>query len=139
MSEAPLAPVRAWLTVARQPHAPVLVPLLGMGVAAPAILLAASTDRLPLAIAGLLAFGLTKAFADANMMPILTLISDRRFRATGYGVLNLCACIVGGITIYVGGALRDAQIAVSDIFLFGAASIVVCAVLLSFVKPRSHR
>ena len=112
-----------------------LVPLIGMGVAAPAILLASSTNVLPLALGGLMLFGLTKSFADANMMPILTLVSDKRYRATGYGVLNLCACVVGGITIYAGGALRDAKIDVSNVFHFGAASIVVCAVLLYFVRP----
>jgi MFS family permease len=122
----------------RQPQAPILVPLVGMGVAAPAILLAASTDHLPVAIAGLMAFGLSKAFADANMMPILTLISDRRFRATGYGVLNLCACVVGGLTIYAGGALRDARVDVSHVFQFGAGSIVVCGALLYLVL-RAHR
>ncbi len=118
------------------PHAPVLVPLIGMGVAAPAILLASSTSVLPVALGALMVFGLTKAFADANMMPILTLVSDRRYRATGYGVLNLCACVVGGATIYAGGALRDAKIDVSSIFHFGAACVAICGVLLYFVKPR---
>lgn len=118
-----------------RPDAPVLVPLIGMGVAAPAILLAASTGLLPLALGGLMVFGLTKSFADANMMPILTLVADQRYRATGYGILNLCACVVGGITIYAGGALRDARIDVGNVFRFGAASIVVCAVLLYYVRP----
>jgi len=97
----------------------VLVPLIGM-CAAPAMLLASSTNVLPLALGGLMVFGLTKSFADANMMPILTLVSDKRYRATGYGVLNLCARVVGGITIYAGGALRDAKIDVSNVFHFGA-------------------
>lgn len=119
------------------PHAPILVPLIGLGVAAPAVLLAGSTDTLGLAIAGLAAFGLTKSFTDANMMPILTLVSDRRFRATGYGVLNLCSCTVGGLAIYAGGMLRDAKIDVSAIFQFGAALVVVSAALLYFVKPRA--
>ncbi len=118
-------------------NSPVLVPLIGLIVAAPAILLATSTDYLPLAIVGLMIFGLTKSFSDANMMPILTLISDRRYRATGYGVLNMCACLVGGLTIYAGGALRDAKIDVSTIFHFGAGSIAVCAVLLYFIYQRT--
>lgn len=120
-----------------QLNSPVLVPLIGLIVAAPAILVATSTDYLPLAIAGLMIFGLTKSFSDANMMPILTLISDRRYRATGYGVLNMCACLVGGLTIYAGGALRDAKIDVSTIFHFGAGSIVVCALLLYFIYQRT--
>lgn len=114
-------------------NAPVIVPLIGLIVAAPAILLSSSSSFLPLAIGGLMVFGLTKSFSDANMMPILTLISDRRYRATGYGILNLCSCIVGGITIYAGGALRDAKIDVSTIFRFGAASLVVCALLLYLI------
>lgn len=77
---------------------------------------------------------LTKSLADANMMPMLTLVSDKRYRATGYGALNLCACVVGGITIYAAGALRDAKLDVSNVVHFGAASIVVCAGLLSFVR-----
>ncbi len=119
-----------------RPQAPMLVPLIGLCVAAPAILLAASTNTLGIALAGLMLFGLTKAFADANMMPILTLVADRRYRATGYGVLNLCSCVVGGITIYAGGALRDAHVNVSHVFQFGAASVVVCAGLLYLVLPR---
>ena len=119
-----------------QPNAPVLVPLIGVIIAGPAILLAAGATVLPLALAGLVGFGLTKAFADANMMPILTLVVDRRYRATGYGVLNFAACLVGGATIYAGGVLRDARIDVSNIFLFGAACIALCAVLLHRVLPR---
>ena len=121
-----------------RPDAPVLVPRIGMCVAAPAILLASSTNVLPLALGGLMLFGLTKSFADANMMPILTLVTDKRYRATGYGVLNLCACVVGGITIYAGGALRDAKIDVSNVFHFGAASVVVSGVLLYFVRSRAE-
>lgn len=118
------------------PRAPVLVPFIGLCCAGPAILLAGSTDVFPLAIAGLMLFGLMKSFTDANMMPILILVSDRRYRATGYGVLNLCSCLIGGLTIYAGGMLRDAKIDVSRIFQVGAVSVVVCAVLLYFVIPR---
>jgi hypothetical protein len=72
------------------------------------------------------------------MMPVLCLISDPRYRATGYGVLNMVACIIGGITIYAGGVLRDAHVDLSRVFQFGAACTVVCAVLLFFVKPQLH-
>ncbi len=121
-----------------RPDAPVLVPRIGMCVAAPVILLASSTSVLPLALGGVMVFGLTKSFADANMMPILTLVSDKRYRATGYAVHNLCACVVGGITIYAGGALRGAKIDVSNVFHFGAASVVVSGVLLYFVRSRAE-
>ncbi len=120
-----------------QPNAPMLVPLIGLIVAAPAVLLAGSVGVLGLALAGLMAFGFTKAFADANMMPIVTLVCDARYRATGYGILNFCACLVGGLTIWAGGALRDAKVPVNTIFLAGAASVCVCAFLLYLMLPRS--
>ena len=114
----------------------VLVPVIGLSIAAPAILLASSTPWLALTLGALVVYGLTRTFVDANMMPILCLIADRRYRATGYGVLNSVACLVGGATIYIGGALRDADVDISRVFQFGALTIAVCAVLLWFIKPQ---
>lgn len=119
------------------PRAPILVPVIGLFLAAPGILLSGTAGVLWLAICGLIVFGVTKSFCDSNMMPILSLVADPRYRATGYGVLNLCSCTVGGLTVYVGGALRDAHIPVNRIFHFAAISILVCAVLLYFVRPRT--
>lgn len=115
----------------------IYVPLIGLLVASPAILLASSIDWLPLAIAGLVCFGFARAFADSNMMPILCTVTDPRHRATGYGVLNLFSCIVGGLTIYAGGMLRDANIDVSRVFQFASVSILVCAALLFFIRAQS--
>ena len=115
----------------------VLVPLIGLLLAVPGILVASSVSVLPLALAGLVLFGVTKAFSDPNMMPILCSISDARFRATGYGVLNFFSCLIGGLSIYAGGALRDAHVNVSHVFQFGAFTVVVCATLLYFVKPQA--
>jgi predicted MFS family arabinose efflux permease len=119
------------------PRARMLVPAIGLALAAPAIMLAASTPFLALAIVGLVAFGLTRAFSDSNMMPILCLISDSRYRATGYGVLNFFACVSGGITIYLGGAMRDAHVNINHVFQFGAIGVLVSAGLLLFVRTQS--
>lgn len=114
----------------------IYVPLLGLLIAAPGILLASTINWLPLALAGLVIFGLAKAFSDSNMMPILCMVSNPKYRATGYGFLNLFSCVVGGVTIYAGGMLRDAHVDVSRVFQFAAASVLVCAVLLAAI--RSH-
>ncbi|HEX7632614.1 MAG TPA: MFS transporter, partial [Lacunisphaera sp.] len=114
----------------------VLVPFIGLLVAAPGILLASTIDWLPLAIAGLIFFGLAKSFADTNMMPILCSIVDARYRATGYGVLNLFSCAIGGLTIYGGGVLRDADVNVNRVFQFAAACVLVCAFLLYCLRPQ---
>jgi hypothetical protein len=119
------------------PQACIQVSIIGLIVAVPGILLTANTTVLPLAIAGLVLYGLASAFAGTEIMPILCLISDPRYRATGFGVVNLFSCIVGGATIYAGGALRDAQVDVSRLFQFGALGVLICAGLLVLVKPRT--
>jgi sugar phosphate permease len=113
----------------------ITITAIGLCIAGPGILLAANTDILIVAIIGLMIYGLMRSFADANMMPILCLVADPRYRATGYGFLNMFACIVGGATIYAGGKLRDNDVDLSRVFQFGAVGLVVCAVILFFVKP----
>jgi MFS family permease len=119
------------------PYGRFYVPFIGLCCAAPGIFLAGSTNLLPLAIVGLVVYGFARAFADCNMMPILCQVTDPRYRATGYGVLNLCGTVVGGFTIYAGGALRDAKIDVSLIFGFASVSMVGCAALLLLIKSHA--
>ena len=114
----------------RSERAPVYVVMVGLAMAVPSILLICSTNVLGWAVVGLVGFGLFKSFADTNMMPILTLICDSRYRATAWGILSLCACTIGGISIYVGGMLRDANVSVARIFQFGAGGFVVSLFLL---------
>lgn len=123
----------------KDPNGRIYVPLIGMIVAAPGVVLAAHASVLPLAVTGIVIYGLTRAFADCNMMPILCQVTDPRYRATGYGILNLCSTLVGGATIYLGGALRDAQVNVNLIFYFAAFAMLGCAGLLWLIKPRQPR
>lgn len=119
----------------KQVLGPIYVVMVGIAVAAPSILLVSVTDTLVVALGGLVLFGLTKSFVDANMMPILTLIVDSRYRATGYGLLNLCACVVGGASIYAGGVLRDAEVNVVRVFQLGGLSFFVSLAVLFFLRP----
>jgi MFS family permease len=118
------------------PRACIFVSAIGQIAAVPGILLLCFTGSLPLAIIGLAFYGLTNSFSSSEMMPILCLISDPRYRATGYGILNLFACEIGGATIYAGGALRDAHVDVNKLFEFGAVSLLLCGLLLFLIKPR---
>ena len=118
-------------------RARVLVPVIGLCIAGPGILLASSTPVLSVALGALICYGMARSFADANMMPILCQIADPRYRATGYGVLNSFACIIGGITIYLGGVLRDAHVDISRVFQFAAFVITTCALLMYFIQPRT--
>ena len=117
----------------------IYVPALGLGIAAIALFTAATASVLPLALAGLFACGLTRAFTDANMMPILCLVAPAPYRATGYGILNLFGCLAGGAMIYLGGALRDAQIPLGVVFASSAGCLALGAiVLLALARLRSR-
>jgi MFS family permease len=120
------------------PRARILVPAIGLCIAAVGVLTLSLTHAFAIAVVGVVIYGVTRTFTDANMMPILCLIADPRYRATGYGMLNLLSCIIGGIGIYAGGALRDANIDLSKLFLFVVGVISVCAVLLFFLKPKQN-
>ncbi len=117
-------------------RARMLVPALGLCVATPMVFLASDTTILTLAILFFMIYAFTKAFSDTNMMPILSTIATKEKRATGYGILNLFSCIVGGIGIYAGGYLRDAEVSFTTIFRWASFLIPVCIVLLLLIKSK---
>lgn len=121
-----------------QRRACIFVTAIGLALAVPAIVIVSTTGSLSVAIAGLVVYGLMIAFASGEMMPILCLILDPRYIATGFGVLNFFACAVGGATTYAGGAMRDAQIDVSRLFIIGASGMLFCAGLLLLLRPRDE-
>lgn len=114
----------------KQPRARALVPAIGYAVAAPCLFLGIGADWLPLAIAALVLYGLARGFYDANLMPVLRSAVDERFSATGYGVLNLMGCLVGGAMVYVGGWLKDAQVDLALVFRVSAAGLLLTALIL---------
>jgi len=115
-------------------RARILLPAIGLLVAAPAVFLASSTSMLYLAVFCFMIYAFNRAFTDANMMPILCIVADERYRATGYGILNFFSCIIGGIGLYAGGALRDADIDLSSMFQVAVVIMILCSLLLFSIK-----
>lgn len=120
------------------PAGRIWVPAIGLCIAAPAIFLASYTTALPVAIGCFITYMVTKSFSDANAMPILTMVIDPRYRATGYGILNCCGTIVGGIALYYGGFLRDADIGLGRVYQFAALFIVLAALALFLIRPKKE-
>lgn len=121
------------------PTARVLVPAIGAFLAATGVLLGSNSMVLIVTIACFVLYALTKAFSDANMMPVLCMIVDTRYIATGYGILNFFACLAGGLGLYAGGLLRDAAINIRNIFLVAGVLLLVCGFLLIAVIKRMRR
>ena len=118
----------------KNPRGRVLVPIIGLSIAAPFVFLASQSEVLILVISFFMVYGLTKYFLDANTMPILCAVVDSRYRATGYGILNFLSTMVGGIGIYAAGWLRDSQVDLSIIYQLAAVIILICVGFLFVVK-----
>lgn len=112
----------------------ILVPVIGLLIAAPAVFFASNTDVIYIAIGGFMVYALTRVFSDTNLMAVLCMVANKRYIATGYGILNMFACIVGGLGIYASGALRDAHVDMSLLFKIASGTMVICAGLLWLVK-----
>jgi MFS family permease len=121
------------------PRARALVPALSFCIAGPFVCLFAMTDVLPVAILGLCIYGISRGAFDANHMPVLRQLIDERYSATGYGFLNFMGCAAGGVMIYAGGRLKDAQVDLSNVFKLAAAGLLAVGVLLFALKPRATR
>jgi len=113
-----------------------LIPFIGTCLAGPFIIYSSTTSMLPMAVLGFGIYGAGKGFCDANWMPVLCQIADRRYRATGYGVMNLLSCLVGGGMTYAGGALRDSGFALGTIFQVLGLVFFAGGWLFLFIRPR---
>ncbi len=118
-------------------RARILVPAIGCCIAAPSVLIASGTAILPIAIIAFMFYAITRAFGDSNMMPMLCMVVDPRYRAKSYGVLNFFGRIVGGTALYAGGVLRDSNIDLSTIYLFASLMMMICGILLFMIRTKS--
>lgn len=111
------------------------VPAIGYLIAGPCLFLSATAGALAPALAGLIVFGLARGFFDANHMPILRQLTDEKYSATGYGVLNFVSCSAGGVMILAGGMIKDAHVPLSIVFQFSAAGLLIVGILLLCLRP----
>lgn len=113
------------------------MPVIGFTLGAPFLFLMASTSVFGIAIVGMIVFGLARGFHDSNLMPVMCQVIDKRYRATGYGFLNFFSTVIGGIMVYVGGALKDAHISLSVVFQCSAIILLISSWTLLAVKPKT--
>ncbi|WP_332457186.1 MFS transporter [Petrimonas sp.] len=117
----------------KNPLARIIVPLIGLMFAIPSIFFGSLTAVLAITVAAFAVYALTSKFTDTNMMPMLCLIVDHRYRATGYGILNMLSTIIGGLGVYIAGAMRDAQIGLSLVYQVSAIALIICSEILFLV------
>lgn len=115
--------------------APIFVTVISLFVAFPFLMISSFSTTIILAIVCLVIYSFMKNFITPNGMPILCLIVDFRHRGTAYGILNLVACVIGGISIYGGGYLRDANIELNLVLRVMALIGLIATGFILFVKP----
>lgn len=120
------------------PRGRILVIVLGFTVGAPALIWMSWTSVFVIATLVLLLFGIARGFSDANLMPVVRQVVDSRYAATAYGILNFLSTLAGGLMVYVGGALKDADIKLSAIYIVAAALLLLGTWALLLVKVKKE-
>ncbi len=123
-----------WVT--KNQRGRLFVLIIGFTIGAPFLFLMASTSVFWIAIVAMLIFGVARGFNDSNLMPVLRQVADTRYIATGYGFLNLLSTIIGGAMVYVGGALKDANVSLSLTYQVAAVCMLLATWCLFWVKTR---
>jgi len=108
--------------------------IIGFTVGAPFLFLMSSTTVFAMAIIAMFFFGIARGINDANLMPVLRQIADSRYIATGYGFLNFLSTIIGGLMVYVGGALKDAKVDLSIVYQVSAVIMLLATWSLFAIK-----
>lgn len=124
--------------VQKNPKGRLNVMIIGFCIGAPFLFIMASTQVFLLAIVAMTVFGLARGFNDANLMPMLRQVVDQRYIATAYGFLNFLSTIVGGLMVYVGGALKDANVSLSITYQVIAIVLLLASLTLAFVRIKQR-
>ena len=115
------------------PRARIIMPALAIVCAVPAFFLTGWFPMMALTLMSLSLWGLAMGIMGANLMPVICMTVDSRYRATAMGMSNLCAAVSGGLAIYGFGALRDAKIGINLMLTFAGFGAAFCALSLWLV------
>ncbi len=105
-------------------------------IGGPFLYLMAAADLYWIAIFGIIIFGLSKGNHDANFMPIITQVVDKKYQATGYGIMSFFGVMSGAVMIWVGGYLKDIGISLDLVFKIAAVGIVISGFVLLAIRPK---
>jgi MFS family permease len=111
--------------------------VIGLAFTLPALFLLGNGTSMEAIIAGGILFGLGFGIFDTNNMPILCQFVSPRYRATGYGIMNLAGISAGAvITQFLGKAADNGGM--GHIFVLLTVVVVVAIVLqLVLLHPKT--
>ena len=111
--------------------------VIGLALTIPALFLIGYGHGLIMIVAGAVCFGLGFGIFDVNSMPILCQFVSSRYRATGYGLMNLAGISAGAVITNELGKALDAGY-MNTVFAAMIAAVVLAIVLqLTVLKPKT--
>jgi MFS family permease len=110
--------------------------VIGLSLTLPALLLLAFGDNLIMIVSGAICFGLGFGMFDVNSMPILCQFVSPRYRATGYGLMNLVGISAGAVITNFLGKSIDAGNLGRDFALMTIVVAIAIVLNLTVLKPK---
>ena len=115
-------------------YARINIPIIGICIAAPAAFFAGYSVVLWMAVGFMVVYGISRMFVDTNLMPIIVATTDKRYRATAYGMMNMFTTVIGGLGVYVIGILRDRSVDMRLILQVVSLTALASVVFLVLIK-----
>jgi len=110
--------------------------VIGLSLTIPALVLLGYGHSFPTILSGAICFGLGFGMFDVNNMPILCQFVSSRYRATGYGLMNMVGIASGAfITNYLGKSI-DAGNLGKNFALLGIVVVIAIVLQLTMLKPK---
>lgn len=109
----------------------------GMALTIPSLFLLGYGTTFELILLGGIIFGLGFGMFDVNNMPILCQFVSPRYRATGYGLMNLAGISAGALITAFLGKSADAGNMRQDFAMLSIAVIAAIVLNFLFLKPKT--
>jgi MFS transporter, ACS family, D-galactonate transporter len=110
---------------------------IGLGLTIPAVLLIGFGHEFLPIVVGASMFGLGFGIFDVNCMPILCQFASPRYRATGYGLMNLAGISTGAlITTFLGKSADSGNLS-RDIALLSIFVVMALVLQLTMLHPKT--
>jgi MFS transporter, ACS family, D-galactonate transporter len=110
---------------------------LGLSLTIPALLFLGFGNSLIGIIGGAVLFGIGFGIFDANNMPILCQFVSSKYRAAGYGLMNMTGVIAGAFITDLLGKSTDAGSLGRDISYLAIPVCLAIVLLLATLKPKT--
>ena len=110
---------------------------MGLGLIIPSLLFIGYGHSIFALVMGAMLFGIGFGMFDANNMPILCQFVSARYRATAYGIMNMCGVFAGAIITSLLGESMDAGHLGRDFALLAILVFVMLVILVTCLRPKT--